>query len=226
MTPKEYEEEKKFVLSELADEETKRRGLGADYINDLIKPFTDDKQVMLACLEHHSGSTEFASQRLWADKEFVSKVVIDNGNHLSFASNDLIDDVDVVKAACSENGYYAFQYASSRIKSDPELISKCSNIIGNQVLNCIDSSIKDSKEKILSLIENGYSNQHNISTYDKRTIANIVMDYVSPEIQLLVGNGDPVEILTKAIASEKLSNRLSEQLKPKIESREPMKMKI
>lgn len=54
-----------------------------------------------------------------------------------------------------------------------------------------------------------------------------LINHASPEIQSLVGNGDPVEILTKAIASEKLSARLTEQLKLKVESKEQsMKMKI
>lgn len=135
---------------------------------------------------------------------------------LSFVSNQ--------EAACDENGY-AFQYCSSRIKSDPELIAKCCSITNNQVINCIDSSIKGSKEKILSLIENGYSHQHGQSAWDKRTVANIVMNYASEEIQSLVGNGDPVEVLTKAVASEKLAAKLSNQLKPRIEPRQ-QSMKI
>lgn len=224
MTEQEYEEEKKFVLSELADKDTQKRGLGADYITDLIKPFNDDKEVMLACLKHHSGSTELASKRLWADKEFVTEVVQRNGNCLSFASDRLKEDVDVVKAACGET-VYAFQYSSSKIKSDPELIAKCSNIIDDPVLRWIDSSVMESKEKILSLIENGYSHQHNMSGYDKETVANIVMSYASEEIQSIVGNGNPVEVLTKAVASEKLAAKLSNQLRPRIEPRQ-QSMKI
>ena len=75
----------------------------------------------------------------------------------------------------------------------------------------ISDDLKNDKEVVLEAVKTSW----------------MAMDYVSDEIQSLVGNGDPVEILTKAIASEKLSARLTEQLKPKVESREQsMKMKI
>jgi len=57
----------------------------------------------------------------WDNKKFVLEQVQKNGNLLEYASDDLKDDVDVVKEAINST-YHALQFASTRLKNDSTLL--------------------------------------------------------------------------------------------------------
>lgn len=229
MTEKEYENKKRIALGELADSETHkeldplRRCM---YFHALTSPFRDDKKVMLASLINYPDCVLNASKRLYSDKEFVMAVmavVSEQGSNLQSASAKLRDDIEVVAKACDSQLYsYCFQFASRRIRSSPKLIAQCCKFTLSE-LRYMHPTVKNSKRKILKLIRE--LEKLNYKSARNASIASIVMEEASEEIQNLVGEGDPIEVLTKAVASEKLSAKLHRQLKPRIEPRQ-QSMKI
>lgn len=226
MTPEEYEDKKRIALGELADAKTHkeldplRRCM---YFHALTFPFRDDKEVMLASLLNYPDCVLNASKRLYSDKEFVMAVVSERGSNLQSVSAKLRDDIEVVAKSCDSQLYsYCFQFASRRIRSSPKLIAQCCKFTLSE-LRYMHPTVKNSKRKILKLIHEleklDYKSARNAS------IASIVMEEASEEIQKLIGKNDPVEVLTKAIASEKLAAKLSNKLRPRIEPRQ-QSMKI
>lgn len=209
MTKDEYEEEKKFVMSELVCPYLKSKGNQSSYINELIELFANDREVMLECLKYHQGCTEFASKELYSDKDFVSMVVGSQGNYLQFASAQLKDDIEIVLKACDSH-MQGLKYASVRIQSSPILVAKTC-IDGFNSLSYMDKSISNSKEKFLSLLEAIMQNKQNYPSDEKSRMAKMVVFYASDDIKALVANKDPVNVLKKSIYSDYLAS----QLKPK-----------
>ena len=202
MTKEEYEEEKKFVLSELNDERLANRRdrvQSYNYIKELIVPFHDDKEVMLACLQHYPGQTEHASERLYADRTFVESVVSEMGSHLALATDELKDDIALVAKACEET-FFAIQHASHRIKSTPELVAQCCDH-SYSPLNYLDESVRNSKEKYVELME------CLTKRFPKRSMV-VALSFASEQIQKVVGDGDPIPTLKSAVLSEKLETQL------------------
>lgn len=233
MTPQEYEAKKRIVLDELADSEAHkeldplRRCM---YFHALTSPFQNDKEVMLTSLINYPDCVLNASKRLYSDKEFVLAVVGESGSNLQSASVALRNDIEVVETACGDIGLYSycFQFASKRIRSSPKLVARCCESSFSP-LTYIHDSMKNDKRKLLLLIRELEDSQKTRVTGQQITLSSSisreVIENASESIKKLVGDGDPVEVLTKAVASEKLAAKLSNQLRPRIEPRQ-QSMKI
>ena len=165
------------------------------------------------------------------DKQAVKIAVKSNGTSLQFASDDMKDDLNLVMMAL-ENDPHAFQYASIQIKDDPASVAEASTESFSS-LNYASKRLLADKEGILTTCES-----HNINqavypasfwtggqSSSGRMVQVVIRSFASEEIRDLVGEGDPVEVLTKAIASEKLAAKLSNQLRPQIDPRQ-QSMKI
>lgn len=212
MTPQEYEEEKKFVLGELADTQFSTDRLSHDILKDWVQPFVDDKEVMMASLVNNSYIAFEASARLKADKEFMHEAVQSCSGILSDASDQLRDDPDVVKSATLSEAS-AFRFASDRLKSDTKFIAECADENGG-VLNYMDKKICSDKKQFLSLL---------IHTQGMNGVGNIVENWGSDEIKAICKGNSPFTALQSAILQEKLDSNLA----PKSETRkQSMKMKI
>jgi Domain of unknown function (DUF4116) len=207
MTPQEYEEEKKFVLSEFSDLKQKDFMKKRWYVEDLTKHFKDDTDVMTACIAFNVDVAATASKRLLDDKPFILELVDAEATYLRFASDRLKDDIEVVKNTVFNNGF-GFEHASDRIKSDPNMIAYCCDPY-HRALNHMHSSVKESPEKMVSLIK--------LMSIEPEQ----VIRYASEKIQALCKDNDPVKALQASI----LHDKLNEACKPKVEP-QARKMKI
>ena len=215
MTPQEYEEEKKFVLSELADKSLGSKRGFHEYLVGIVTPFKDDDEVMHACFQHNGSLCTVASDRLKTNKDFILQAVEHEPSILATTSAlknvnkpDLTDDMEVViKAVQSYTS--SFKHASQRIRNSPELISECVEQDVN-ILNHVDMSIRSDKTQFLSLLKHcqGKTNSD-------------ITNWASDEIQAITNNNDPVKALQASI----LHDKLNMVCKPKVEP-QARKMKI
>ena len=207
MTPQEYENEKKFVLSEFSDPNNKYYMKKRWYVEELTKHFKDDTDVMTACIAFNVDVATTASKRLLDDEPFILKLTEAEATYLSFASDRLKDDVEVVKNAVFDN-CFGFEHASDRIKSDPNMIAHCCDP-QHRALNNMHSTVKNSSEKMVCLI--GYMSIE----------PQLIIKYASERIQALCKNNDPV----KALQASFLHDKLNMACKPKVEP-QAKRMKI
>lgn len=207
ITLDDYENEKKFVLKELADTQFSTDRFSHDLLKDLVQPFVDDKEVMLAALVNNAYIAHEASARLKADKEFMVQAVQSCSGIFREASVQLKDDIEVAQhAAWAQSS--SFQYASDRIRSTPDLIAVCC-ADSSSVLNSMHSSVRDNPSRFLELLKE-IEPHHSPSK---------VIHYASEAIQKLVGDEDPVKCLQAHLLHEKLNNACAlkvEATRPKI----------
>lgn len=209
MTLEETAKEKEFVLRELADTQFSTERLSHEILKDIVKPFVDDKEVMMASLVNNSYIAHEASARLKADKEFMIQAVQSCSGIFKEASAELRDDIEVVQqAAWAESS--SFQYASNRIRSSPAMIAICC-ADSSRPLNAIHPSVRDNPAKYLELLKE-------IEPHHKPSA---VIHYASKKIQDAVGSSDPIPALKAYILQENLQTNLA----PKA-GRDGPKMKI
>lgn len=81
-----------------------------------------DEEVILEAVEQNGNSLTYASDELKAKKEVVLVAVNNDGDALQYAAGDLASDVDVVLAAVACKGT-SIQYASDEIRSDKNMVA-------------------------------------------------------------------------------------------------------
>lgn len=87
------------------------------------KDFKNDKDFVLAIVNHHGYSLKFVSENLRNDKEVVLAAVKNDGNALQYASDPLRNDKEVVTAALKQN-VMALEFVSENLKKDLDFIKK------------------------------------------------------------------------------------------------------
>lgn len=173
------------------------------------KSIREDKELMTDFHNKHGGILAWVGPKLKDDKEFVLDVLSKNGWLLEYASDRLRDDKEVVKIALKTHDEI-FKMCSKNLKDDKEIVMQVLEKTPNLYIFCSDRLKLDKEICLKGLGE-----------------FNSIFNHLPQSIKDEIGNEDPKAYLTKVVASEKLSARLTEQLKPKIESREQsMKMKI
>lgn len=93
------------------------------HLEHIPKAFQDNEEVVVAANKNHGDSAQFASDRLKSDRNFVIKLVTDNGWALQHVDKRFRDDEEVVFAALSQT-LSVYAYASDRIKKLPKFISE------------------------------------------------------------------------------------------------------
>ena len=144
----------------------------------------------------------------WDNKNFVLTAVKDYAYALTYASERLKDDKEIVLTSLRRNDGGALQYASERLKDDKEIVLTAVKQPGWWVLKYASERLKDDKEVALTAVKN-----HRLS-----------LEYASPGIQKLCEGQDSVEALTRAIQAEKLQERLNNTLAPKHENTRSIKI--
>jgi Domain of unknown function (DUF4116) len=143
------------------------------------------------------NSIRYASDEIKADPVIVADAVAYRPNELQWASESLRGDRAIVISAVSTVGYL-LQYASPQLQDDIEIVKiAVKNKPG--ALEYASPRLRNNLEIILYAVTQDHNYGH----------------FASKDIKKLIGDGDPVEILTKAVQSEKLAAKLSAQLKPK-----------
>lgn len=166
-----------------------------------------DFDVALAAVTKNPSTYEFLNDTLKEDKRLALIAITDKGENLQFAPNTLKKDKAFVLQAVHYDGM-ALIYASRELRNDVDVLRVAIDENYNS-LQFASSSLRDNRTTILEAVN----------------IDKLAIYYASKEIRKLVGEGDPVEVLTKAVASEKLAAKLNNQLRPRIEPRQ-QSMKI
>ncbi|VTU34401.1 DUF4116 domain-containing protein [Variovorax sp. RA8] len=155
----------------------------------------------------HYCAMEPFSERLKDSKELVMFAVKQNGQNLQYASDRLKDDEDVAWASLHDYEIDGMAFISERLRNDSELAQAAVEWNGCKLEHFSDE-IKADKAIVLKACK----------SYEETKQFNFALVHASSEIQQAVGDGDPVQILTKAIAQEKFSNSLEKKLVPKAEA--------
>lgn len=159
------------------------------------------------------------------NKQIVISAVSQIGCQLEDASNRLQNDIDVVKAALT-NTPQAYRFASERLKNDKDLAMQAVGLKGMNIQHSSESLRDDKDLALLAVEKNAYALQHVSQRLqgDKVVVLKAVeyfpevIKYASDNLQQLVGDGNPSEIIQKAIDSEKLHSKLNKSCTPKHES--------
>lgn len=86
-------------------------------LSDLDDNWRDDREIVMAFVQHNWQDLEFASESLKNDPELALLAVQQNGLMLQFVSEDLRNNLKIVKTAVENNGL-ALAYASPDLKND------------------------------------------------------------------------------------------------------------
>lgn len=150
----------------------------------------------------------------WSDKNEVLEVVKSDGGALEYASDELQNNKEVVLAAVKENGW-ALAYASEELKSDKEVLLEA--VLKNSIaLEYVSEEIQNNNKDIIleAVKKNGWALEYASDALqnDKEVVLESIKNYsdatvwASDDIKKLIGNNDPVEVLSHEIAKEKSIN--------------------
>ncbi|MBR8700480.1 MULTISPECIES: DUF4116 domain-containing protein [unclassified Fusobacterium] len=105
----------------LTNEEAQKL-VSQDYkiLQNLTKEQQNNKDIVLAAIQHDGRALEFASDELKDNKEVVLKAVNSNGLSLEFASDKLKNDKETVMAAI-ENNPDSIEFASLKLKNNKDI---------------------------------------------------------------------------------------------------------
>ena len=114
------------------------------------KKLKDDKEIVMNALSgFNQWSISFASNRLKKDIELIEYAVERNGYTLSLFSKEITDTKCVVMKAIGKHGL-SIIYASNRLKNDIEVILRAVRN-NKEVLNVISDEFKSNREVLLSV---------------------------------------------------------------------------
>lgn len=150
------------------------------------------------------------------DKEFMLRVSDEKLDRVfQLMSPELFEDKSLVLTLMKDpkqfhtmNATIVVSCLPRRLQDDREIVKSLLSTDGYALAVCKDE-IRDDKEMVLIAV-----------TRNKSAISN-----ASDEIRKLVGDGDPVEVITKAINAEKLHAKLNNSCLTKAEPQKP-RMKI
>ena len=164
-----YKADKEVVMAAVQN-----GGSALEFASDSLK---DDKEVVMAAVKESSFAFQYASDelktdldviatglknylhldklpdKLKADKEVVFAFVATAGENLSDVKDETLrDDKDIVKAAV-RNDSSAYEYASERLKADPEIISEAlKNDNCSYAFRYFDDKLKADKSLVLKAV--------------------------------------------------------------------------
>jgi len=104
-------------------------GLALQYASEELR---DDEEVVLTAVENEPNALFSASERLRDDKRIVLEAVRSNGWALQSASERLRDDEEIVLEAIKTNRDILENYASERLRNNPEFLRKVKEIQGEK----------------------------------------------------------------------------------------------
>lgn len=154
-------------------------------------------------------------------------MIVASRNSIRYASDEIKSDWEIVRDA----GKYRpqdFAYATDSFKGDRTIALDA--VLGNgAMLKHATPKLQDDAElAMIAVKSNPYALQY-VSPRLRNNLE-IVLEAVkqdeeaghsaSKDIKKLIGDGDPVEVLTKAVQSERLAAKLSAQLKPRAAQQE------
>jgi hypothetical protein len=94
----------------------KSNGSALEFASDEIK---NDKQLILIAFRQNYSNLRFALPNIKKNKEFIIQLI--NQNWKAFKFSNLQDDIDVITAAMNIS-VYAFEFISSRLRSDKSFV--------------------------------------------------------------------------------------------------------
>jgi hypothetical protein len=121
---------------------------------DTINKITNCKKTLIQFLKLGVPLLDKAPEEFLKDKDVVMASVKYNKGTLTFASNKLRDDEDVVLNAISAE-FTDFMLASDRLKNDKNFIIKCLKISGG-VLQLIATKFKSDKDVVTQAVKTDY----------------------------------------------------------------------
>jgi Domain of unknown function (DUF4116) len=175
---------------------------------DLPENLRFEREVFKIAVSQYFFRLKDAPVTLRNDREIVGLSIENGGAGLRYASNELKDDFELALKQMGQNAF-TLMSLSDRLQHNKVIVAAAVATNG-EVLQYVKSDFKKDKEIVLIAAKQK----------DGR-----YFHHASEEIQKLVGEGDPVEVLTKAVDSEKLAAKLNNQLRPRIEPRQ-QSMKI
>ena len=174
-----------------------------DHLQHFSEDIRADKNLIVAS----NTSIRYASEEIKADRAVVAAAVVYRANDLEWANDTFKDDKEIVLSSVSQSGYM-LEHASAKLKDDAEVVMTAVKGCPS-ALEHASPRLRNNLEIVLEAVRQ-----------DEET-----GEYASKYIKKLIGDGDPVEVLTKAFQSEKLAAKLAAQLRPKPEQLQ-RKMKI
>lgn len=164
-----------------------------DYLGHFSEEIRADKNLIVAS----RSSIRHASDEIKADWEIVRDAVKYRPHDFAYASDSFKGDRTIALDAVRGNGAM-LKHATPNLQDDTELamIAVKSN---PYALQYVSPRLRNNLEIVLEAVKQDEEAGH----------------FASKDIKKLIGDGDPVEVLTKAVQSEKLAAKLSAQLKPK-----------
>lgn len=169
-----------------------------DHLQHFSEEIRADKNLIITS----RSSIRYASEEIKADKAIVADAVTYRSNDFEWVNDSFKGDREIVLSAVKGNGHM-LQHAALPLHDDYEIVMAA--IMGSpNALAYASPRLRNNLEIVLEAVKQ-----------DEET-----GEYASKHIKKLIGDGDPVEVLTKAVQSEKLAAKLSAQLKPKPEQQE------
>ncbi len=99
------------------------KGLNGQLVNDVLKTFSDYKELSLAVLDsiNSDDSFVFSSEDLNKDPEFINKEISNNGLNIKDIPEELKSNKQLALKAIAQN-VHAFKHVDADLKSDPDFM--------------------------------------------------------------------------------------------------------
>lgn len=175
MNLRKYLDDKDVML-----EAVKKDSYSLSAASDRLK---DDKDIILAAVNNGGIHTlSYASERLRDDKEVVLTAVIKNPESLQYASDRLKDSELIVKTAMDRhNERNPLQYASERLRTNPELLNSNKEVVISDREKAMEA-IREDHTKLKYVDKSLLNNKDFIMDAVKVTVG-IAIEYTSDELK-------------------------------------------